>query len=151
MSPVSVSLQAIGKDLVHALAEIKDMLKLLEELHSYDDLEFDEKIFQETRKIASKINEDKDILEIKPRTDNQSVYRANVGPKEQTAADYFWLNVFYPLLDAVITDIKYFLYLEKESTVKGEFQLWQKKVCKVSTSYKGWQKKTFRYQSLEYL
>ena len=70
MRPVSVSLQAIGKDLVHALAEIKDMLKLLEELHSYDDLEFDEKIFQETRKIASKINVDKDILEIKPRTAN---------------------------------------------------------------------------------
>ena len=70
MRPVSVSLQAIGKDLVHALAEIKDMLKLLEELHSYDDLKFDEKIFQETHKIASKINEDKDILEIKPRTAN---------------------------------------------------------------------------------
>ena len=29
MRPVSVSLQAIGKDLVHALAKIKDMLKLL--------------------------------------------------------------------------------------------------------------------------
>ena len=151
MRPVSVSLQAIGKDLVHALAEIKDMLKLLEELHSYDDLKFDEKIFQETHKIASKINVDKDILEIKPRTANQSVYRANVGPKEQTAADYFWLNVFYPLLDAVITDIKYFLYLEKESTVKGEFQLWQKKFAKYRLVIKDGKKKTFHHQSLEYL
>ena len=48
----------------------------------------------------------------------------------------------------MITDIKYFLYLEKESTVKGEFQLWQKKVCKVSTSYKGWQKKPSAIKAL---
>ena len=77
--PVSVTLQAIGKDLVHALAEIKDMLKLLEELRNYDALKFDEKILQETRKIASKINVDTEMLEIKQRTANLSVYRANAG------------------------------------------------------------------------
>ena len=55
MSPVSVSLQAIGKDLVHALAKINDKLKLLEELCSYDALKFDEKIFQETVKLQAKL------------------------------------------------------------------------------------------------
>ena len=47
---------------------------------SYDALKFYEKIFQETRKIASKMNVDKEILEIKPRTTHLSVYRANAGP-----------------------------------------------------------------------
>ena len=162
MRPVSVSLQSSGKDLVRALAEIKDMQELLEEMRNYDAVKFDEKIFQESLKLASKVNVDKDTLEIKPRTARLSLYRANAGPNEQTAADYYRLNVFYPLLDAVITDIKsrfgahqkasfllskllpcnlasvtweefkpaynkYSVYLENESTVKGEFHYWQKK------------------------
>ena len=30
----------------------------------------------------------------------------NAGPQEQAAVDYYQVNIFYILLDAVVTDIK---------------------------------------------
>ena len=88
MKPVSASLQTIGKDLVLALAEIEVMHKMLKELRQYDVVKFDKNIFQETIKLADKVRVDKATVEIKPRTVNLSLYRANAGAQDQTAADY---------------------------------------------------------------
>ena len=105
MKPVSASLQTVGKDLVLALAEIELMHNLIKDLRQYDSKKFAEKVFQPTIELAEKVGVHRFIVEIKPRTTGLSLYRANAGPQDQTASDYYRINVFYPLLDSVIADI----------------------------------------------
>ena len=122
-------------------------------------------------KLADKVGVDQIIVETEPRTANLSLYWANAGSQGQTAADYYRINVFYPLLDAVIVDIearfgphqrasftlskllpcnlssttweefkpvfeKYSLFLDSESTVKGEFLFWKEKFSEYQPTIK---------------
>jgi hypothetical protein len=92
MRPVSVSLQAVGKDLVTALADVDNMLTVLKQFRSYTADEFTA-IFQAACELADKVGLEKAVMEIKPRHGKRSVYRANAGQESQSAADYYRINV----------------------------------------------------------
>ena len=105
IKPVSSSLQAVGADLFSALADIDNMLKLLQKLRAFGKDEFNN-MYLGIIKLAERIGIDVEAMNRKPRVGGMSLHRANAGEDQQTASDYYRINIFYPLLDAVITDIK---------------------------------------------
>ena len=105
MKPVSARLQAVNNDLIAALADIDAVLRLLQDLRDWDTNEF-AKMFEDILNLAEKIGVEREMMKVKPRIMTNSVYRANAGTNEQTAEDYYRINVFYPMIDSIMSDVK---------------------------------------------
>ena len=97
---LSKSLQTVGKDLAKALQEIDNVIKIIEEERANVDEAF--------ASLYGKVLERAELLSIqeaKPRTAQRSRHRANVLA-DGSAEDYFKVNMFIPMLDHVLLDMK---------------------------------------------
>jgi len=103
LQPVSLSLQAVGTDLVEALNSIDATLSVLKQWRCQCTTVFG-KLFREVTAMAS----DLDIQVTKPRTAKRSVYRCSAACDSTGGVeDYYRINVFNPMLDQVIADLSH--------------------------------------------
>lgn len=97
--PVSRALQSESNDLIRALDIVKGTKKALLESRTESQTSFG-KIYESVLSLAGKIGVDID----QPRIPSRSKYRASALSEANDIPSYYRLNVFIPLLDAVLVD-----------------------------------------------
>jgi len=97
--PATRVLQSPGIDFVEAMHCVSTTVGELEAMRSVSAFE---KLFEEASQMASEL----DITLCKPRTLASSVYRASAGNSDCSIDAYYRINLWYPVLDNVINDIK---------------------------------------------
>jgi hypothetical protein len=97
--PATRVLQSPGIDFVEAMHCVSQTVDELQAMRSEASFE---KIYEETSHMASVL----DITLCKPRTPATSVYRPTAGSSECSIVAYFRINLWYPVLDNVISDMK---------------------------------------------
>lgn len=103
LQPVSLSLQAVGTDLVEALSSNDATLSVLKQWRCQCETVFS-KLFSEVTAMAS----DLDMHVTKPQIAKMSVYRCNAACDSTGGVeDYYRINVFNPMLDQVIADLSH--------------------------------------------
>ena len=105
LRPVSRSLQKIGSDLVNAMSTISATQSKLHTWRKDEESEF-ASMFEEAVLLAEKIGVTREDMHAIPRAVSQSRFRSNAGGTNQTAIDYYRINMFFPLLDEVVGDMK---------------------------------------------
>jgi len=63
-------------------------------------------MFEEAVLLAEKIGVAREDMHAIPRAVSQARFRSNAGGTNQTAIDYYRINMFFPLLDEVVGDMK---------------------------------------------
>jgi hypothetical protein len=171
LRPVSRCLQAVGNDLVNALSDIRALQSKLNALRSNCEHDFEE-IFSEACRLGDAMDVSKEEMYLIPRAGSASgrcKYKANAGEQQQTSSSYYRINVYIPLLDAIVRDLelrfsthhekvaklsrlvpsfiktatwadifpaftRYACFLDCESVVQGEFELWKEKCTMLDSS-----------------
>ena len=105
LRPVFRSLQKIGSDLVNAMSTISATQSKLHTWRKDEESEF-ASMFEEAVPLAEKIGVTREDMHAIPRAVSQSRFRSNAGGTNQTAIDYYRINMFFPLLDEVVGDMK---------------------------------------------
>ena len=101
LQPVSLTLQAVGTDLVAALSNIDVVLSVLRQWQTNCETAF-VKLFAEVTTMATDLG----IQVAKSRTAKRSVYRSNATPNSASDIEsYYRVNVFNPILDHAISDL----------------------------------------------
>jgi len=103
MLPTTRSLQQVGTDFIQAMNDIGDMISTLQSLRT--EVAF-HKLFQEASDVAEVFL---NCSITKPWTVSRTVYRAAAtNTAQDTAEDYYRINVFYPAVDTILQDLKLF-------------------------------------------
>ena len=97
--PTTRQLQKPSLDIVLAMDNIKDLIDTLRQMRSADKFK---ELFAEASLVANML----DIELAKPRLASRSVYRAAAGGTDQSVEQYFRINVFYPAIDSIVTDLE---------------------------------------------
>ena len=100
MHPISESLQKVGNDIIKSLNEIDELVELLSNWRLTAESKFSE-LFIKAETYGDMLG----VTLTAPRIPHRSVFRSNSGGA-QNANDYYRVNVFIPLLDAICVDIK---------------------------------------------
>jgi hypothetical protein len=103
MLPTTRALQTVGLDLVEAMHGVDDLVSSLRSMRSAEHFT---KLFQEASNVASTVL---GISLAKPRIASRSKYRptAAVGVgADDTAEEYYRINVYFPALDSIIQDVE---------------------------------------------
>lgn len=108
LRPVSRCLQSVGNDLVNALNDIQTLKSKLRALRANNENEFNE-IFLESCNLAEEVgmsSADMDLVPVGAGSGGRSKYRPNAGEPNQNSSYYYRVNVYFPVLDAVIQDLE---------------------------------------------
>ena len=95
----TLALQAKTCDLAEAYKDITAAKKCIQDKIHDDSWE---KVWSRIEVLASSI----DLTIVKPRTATIQIHRANAGRVNQTASDYYRMNLYYPFIDHVIEQLE---------------------------------------------
>ena len=104
LRPVSRCLQAVGNDLISAVSTIQALQSKLQVLRDDRDNEF-QVLFEDARVLAAEVGVTPEEMSCVPRAP-RSVYRLNAGAADQDSSAYYRINVYFPMLDSILQDLK---------------------------------------------
>ena len=97
--PTTRRLHKPSLDIVLAMDNFEDLIDTLRRIRSADK---SKELFAEASLVANIL----DIELSKPRLASRSIYRAAAGGTDQSVEQYFRINVFYPAIDSIVTDLE---------------------------------------------
>ena len=97
--PTTRQLQKPSPDIVFVMDNFGVLTDTLRQMRSADK---SKELFAEASLVANML----DIKLSKPRLASRSIYRAAAGGTDQSVEQYFRINVFYPAIDSIVTDLE---------------------------------------------
>jgi len=97
--PTTRMLQTSGLDVVGAMISIDNVLESLRDMRSAEKFH---KLFECISVVAELLQ----VTLIKLRTAMRSIYRAAAGGADVSVEDYYRINVYYPTIDNIVTDVE---------------------------------------------
>ena len=98
LGSVTTSLQSVQCNLVDAYNDVKLARKCIQD--SRTDICW-EQVWKRVNHLSSATG----ITVVKPRTARVQCHRANAGASDQNCSDYYKINVYYPFVDHVISEL----------------------------------------------
>lgn len=99
LAPVTKSLQAKNCNLAAAYKDValaRECIRGARNDHSWS------RVWSKIEKLARSV----DVTMTKPRTTRVQRHRANAGPEDQPPSDYYKINVYFPFIDHVISELE---------------------------------------------
>jgi len=115
--PLSLSLQAESCDLMLAYEEAQNLISVLQKQRSE---EIFHRLFDKACSLGTRTFGDTFKSE-KPRTCTSSRNRPNAGDTSQTDEEYFRRNLYYPFVDAAVTNMKERFPVGLKNAILGSF------------------------------
>lgn len=103
LMPVSKLLQDTQMDLPQAFSILEDLTQTLQEMRSES---CNASCIDEARDLGKKLGLSDSEMDKRPRFSQRAKHRGNAGEENQSASEYYRLNVLLPLVDGILADTK---------------------------------------------
>jgi len=97
--PITRMFLTSGIDIIEAMGHVDHFLDLMCKMQSSEKFH---KLFECASLLANSL----DVTLVKPRTAERSIYRLAAGGAGVSVEDYFRINVYFPTLDNILSDIE---------------------------------------------